>query len=116
MPWRLIIFIAIFGVFLVFITFNLENKCDISFGIFSINEVPVFVTVFASFAMGLLCALPLVMHIKKKNTRKPLFIRKKKESDEMQEHPDSEASDQTGKDAAPAREGFFSKRNKGGNE
>jgi len=117
MPWRLIIFIIIFGIFLVFITFNLENKCDISFGIVSIKEVPVFVTVFSSFAMGLLCALPLVMHIKKKDTRTPFYKKKQKaDSYAPENNSDSEAGDNAGKDAAPEREGFFSGRKNNNNE
>ena len=111
MPWRLIIFIVIFAVFLVFITFNLENKCDISFGFAAIKEVPVFVTVFTSFTMGLLCALPLVMHIKKKHTGMPLFKKKEKEDSYVSENnSDSETSEKISRDAASARERFFSKR------
>jgi len=71
MPWRLIIFIAVFAVFLVFISFNLENKCDISFGFAKLTEVPVFITIFTSFILGLLCSLPLLMHIKKSRAEKP---------------------------------------------
>jgi len=70
MPWRLIIFIAVFTVFLVFISFNLENKCDISFGFAKLTEVPVFITIFTSFILGLLCSLPLIMHIKKRRAEK----------------------------------------------
>ena len=111
MPWRLIIFIIIFAVFLVFITFNLENKCDISFGIVSIKEVPVFVTVFTSFAMGLLCALPLVIHIKKKKAGLPFFKKEQKEvSSESYDYSGSDTSENIKKDAASARERFFAKR------
>jgi len=66
MPWRLIVFIAIFGVFLAFITFNLENKCDISFGFKTFKEVPVFLTVFTSFVLGLLCTLPFIFTARRK--------------------------------------------------
>ena len=66
MPWRLIIFIAVLAIFLAFITFNLDNRCDISFGFGTIPEVPVFITIFASFVLGLLCALPIVKLIGKK--------------------------------------------------
>jgi len=66
MPWRLIIVILIFAVFMTFITFNLENRCDINFGFTQLLQVPVFLTVFVSFALGLLCALPFAMHLKKK--------------------------------------------------
>ena len=80
-PWRLIIFVAIFAVFLVFISFNLENKCDISFGFAALKEVPVFITIFSSFVLGLFCAIPLVVHIKKKREGQPLADRKKKKND-----------------------------------
>ena len=123
MPWRLIVFIVIFSVFLVFITFNLDNKCDISFGIGKIPEVPVFVTVFTSFVMGLLCALPLVMHIKKKQSNEPLFEPKKKEDDtnDFGNNNDSKTNDcktddNIKKDAASARKRFFSGRNRQNND
>ncbi|MDR1858759.1 MAG: hypothetical protein LBQ69_04745 [Treponema sp.] len=61
MPWRLIQFIVIFVLFFFFIMFNLQNKCDISFGFTAIKDLPVFVTAFSSFIIGLLCALPLAI-------------------------------------------------------
>ena len=70
MPWRLIGFIAIFGVFLAFITFNLENRCDISFGITTYKDVPIFLTVFSSFFLGALCTLPIVISAGKKRREK----------------------------------------------
>ena len=66
MPWRLILFIVVFAVFLVFITFNLDNRCDISFGVVVFPSVPVFLTVFASFFLGLLCTLPFIASAQKK--------------------------------------------------
>jgi uncharacterized integral membrane protein len=57
----LIEFIAIFIVFLFFIVFNLENKCNISFGFSKIPEVPVFLTALFSFLFGMLCALPFII-------------------------------------------------------
>jgi uncharacterized integral membrane protein len=66
MPWRLIGFIILFGIFLVFIVFNLDNRCNISFGFRVFSEVPVFLTVFSSFAVGMLCALPFAFGIRKK--------------------------------------------------
>jgi len=70
MPWRLILFIVVFGIFLVFVTFNLENRCDIGFGFIDIPNVPVFLTIFASFTMGIFCSFPLVMFIKSKQKDK----------------------------------------------
>jgi len=61
MPWRLIQFIVIFVLFFFFIMFNLKNTCDISFGFAAIKDLPVFITAFSSFIIGLLCALPLAI-------------------------------------------------------
>ena len=60
MPWRSIQFIAIFAVVLLFVAFNLANRCDISFGFTVIKDAPVFFTVFASVFLGMLCSLPFV--------------------------------------------------------
>jgi phosphotransferase system glucose/maltose/N-acetylglucosamine-specific IIC component len=49
------------AVFLAFIAFNLDNKCDISFGFTKLQDVHVFLTIFVSFALGLLCTLPFVV-------------------------------------------------------
>ena len=70
MPWRLILFIIVFAVFLVFITFNLDNRCDLSFGVFKFEKVPVFITVFTSFFLGLVCSLPFVLFAKRKRGEK----------------------------------------------
>jgi uncharacterized integral membrane protein len=83
MPWRLIIAIVIFAVFLTFITFNLNNRCDISFGFTVLQNVPVFLTIFLSFALGLFCAFPLLLTLKKSKKEKlaseskPLEIKSK---------------------------------------
>jgi uncharacterized integral membrane protein len=70
MPWRLIGFILLFGIFLVFIVFNLDNRCNINFGFRVFSEVPVFLTVFTSFIVGMLCTLPFAFAIRKKRKDK----------------------------------------------
>ncbi|MCL2210001.1 MAG: hypothetical protein FWC19_07810 [Treponema sp.] len=101
MPYRLIITIIIFAVFLVFITFNLDNRCDIKFGFYTFNDVPVFITVFISFILGLFCTLPLAIHaIKKHRKHKNISANPPPEDEKIK------------KDAAEARERFFSKRKK----
>ena len=74
MPWRLIFYIAVFTVFLTFITFNLENRCDINFWFNSvkISDVPVFMTIFSSFIIGLICALPIALRLTKKSKDTPV--------------------------------------------
>jgi uncharacterized integral membrane protein len=70
MPWRLIGFIILFGILLAFITLNLGNTCNISFGFKTFSEVPVFLTVFSAFALGLLCAIPLSISCRLKKKAK----------------------------------------------
>ena len=114
MPWRLIIFIVIFAIFVTFITFNLENKCDVSFGFAKIEAVPVFLTVFTSFALGLLCAVPLVLFIK--NKRNETLPKDKKLIDDVPPAglPAEPGTDEKIKaDAAAARKRFFSKKTGG---
>jgi uncharacterized integral membrane protein len=63
MPWRLIGWILILGVFLVFIALNLGNNCSISFGFHTFSNVPVYLTALSSFVLGLLCAIPVMVSI-----------------------------------------------------
>ncbi|MDR2053713.1 MAG: hypothetical protein LBP80_09885 [Treponema sp.] len=64
MPWRLIGFIVLFAVFLVFIGLNLENHSDISFGFAKLPDVPVYLTAFSSFVLGMLWAVPYVISLR----------------------------------------------------
>jgi uncharacterized integral membrane protein len=67
--------IVILGVLLVFIGFNLDNSCDISFGVAKFSGVPIYLTVFSSFVLGMLCSLVFVLlrsfGKKKEKTPKP---------------------------------------------
>jgi len=76
MPWRFLVFLVVFGVFLAFITFNLDNKCDISFGFTVIPNVPVFLTVFISYVLGLLCSMPFIFRAGIKRARIPVKDKK----------------------------------------
>jgi len=111
MPWRLIIAIIVFIIFMIFAAFNLDNRCNISFGFTVIEQVPVFITVFFSFVVGLFCALPLALQIRKKRADKPAKSKKKaaEEPAEMETFEPAE-DEQIKQDAALARERFFSNR------
>jgi uncharacterized integral membrane protein len=89
MPWRLIIFILIFAVFLAFITFNLENKCNVYFwfGGKGLIDIPVFLTIFVSFSMGLLCALPFV--VRRRKAEKGHAVMEKKPEKIQAKKPDN---------------------------
>ena len=111
MPWRLILFIVIFAVFLVFITINLDNRCNINIGFAQFEGVPIFLTVFISFFLGLICATPLFLHLSKK--KKSAFPQKVKiQADEPPPGKlnDAEFDEKIKKDAASARERLFAKR------
>ena len=58
MPWRLIAIIIIFAILLGFIGLNLTNTCDLSLGFKTFHGVPVYLTVFASFMLGMVSSLP----------------------------------------------------------
>jgi len=114
MPWKLIIFILIFGILLTFIMFNLGeyNRCDISFGFKTVPQVPVFLTIFISFFLGLLCAFPLSL-IKKKQKEKPIKADKKvkeKSETDLYEPLSVEPDEKIKQEAAEAKKRFFAKR------
>jgi uncharacterized integral membrane protein len=70
MPKRLIQIIVIFAIILLFIIFNLDKKCDISFGFTVIEGVPVFLTVFCSFVLGMISTLPFIFSYQLRKKRK----------------------------------------------
>jgi len=86
MPWRLIVSIVIFAVFLAFITLNLDNRCDVNLGFAKFTNVPVFITIFSSFVLGLLCALPIAYRLKGLRKRPEKFGKPKAGS--QMEHTD----------------------------
>lgn len=72
MPIRLILFLIIAGILIVFAGFNAGNTSDISFGFTTIHDVPIFVSLFAAFALGIIFTLPLitVARFKRRKSRK----------------------------------------------
>jgi len=67
--WRLIAFILVCALFLVFIVFNLDNKTDVSFGFRTFDEIPVFLTAFTAFVIGMLFATPFAFSFGKKRKK-----------------------------------------------
>ncbi|MCL2008729.1 MAG: hypothetical protein FWG77_11670 [Treponema sp.] len=63
---KLIAFILVFALFMVFIVLNLEHRSDVSFGLITFENIPVFVSVLASFALGMLFSIPLSFTLRKK--------------------------------------------------
>jgi uncharacterized integral membrane protein len=56
MPWRLIEFIIVFALLLIFVFLNIDNKSDINFGFTRIRDAPVYLSVFTSFVIGMAAA------------------------------------------------------------
>ena len=67
---RLICFILIFALFLVFIGLNLGNYCDVNFGFYSFVNAPVYITAMVSFFLGMLCTIPILLTLKEKRQPK----------------------------------------------
>jgi hypothetical protein len=64
MTWKIIVFLAVLVVALLFIGFNLGNRTDISIGVYVWRDVPVFLSMFFSFAFGALSIVPFLLKIR----------------------------------------------------
>lgn len=67
MPWKLIFFILVLILATLFIGFNLDNACNVSFGVYTFENVPVFMSILLAFAAGILVMIPFLLfrpHIK----------------------------------------------------
>ncbi len=60
MEWKIIFFVIVLGLALAFVGMNLNNRSDVSIGFYVWKDVPVFFTVFFSFALGVLSMLPFL--------------------------------------------------------
>ena len=68
MPWRLIGFILCIVFVTVFIGFNLDNSCNISFGFYELKDVPIFFSLMASFLLGVMVVPPFTL-VKKQSKK-----------------------------------------------
>ena len=71
-----------------FVGFNLENKCDVSLLFATFKDVPVFITIMLSFAVGILFTLPVALSIRFKKNKKE----EKKDSPKEKKHRFSKKS------------------------
>lgn len=61
MPWKLLVLIAVLAMVLVFIGFNLDNRCDISLVFVTFRSVPVVISLLTAYLIGLLSAFFLAL-------------------------------------------------------
>ena len=67
MPWKLILFILSVTLVTIFIGFNLENACNVSFGFYTFPNVPIFMSILLAFAAGVFIMLPFTFGHRKKD-------------------------------------------------
>jgi uncharacterized integral membrane protein len=67
-PWKMIFFLVVLAIVVFFAGFNITNVSDISFGFYTIVDVPIFISLFIAFLAGALVMIPFVAK-KKKRTR-----------------------------------------------
>ena len=91
MPWRLVQFIVVFLIFFLFIMLNIANKCDISFGFAVIEDVPVFLTAFFSFIVGMVCTFPFILGLKSR--KKDQALPKERKLGQKPDKPDEGSTD-----------------------
>lgn len=65
MPWRLITFLVVLTIVVLFAGFNIKNVTDISFGFYTLSKVPVFLGLFISFLVGTFVMLPFAVRGRK---------------------------------------------------
>lgn len=82
MPWRMIRFLLIIAVVIVFIGLNAGNRSDISFwfnGKASFTDVPIYFSLFGAYVLGAVSVIPFALNssmIKYKKRRKEKKIEK----------------------------------------
>ncbi len=69
MPWKLIFYLVIVGLILVFIGLNLGNTTDISLGFHEFTDVPVFMGLFVAFFFGVAVTIPVAVQSSSRKTR-----------------------------------------------
>ena len=67
MPWRLIAFLIVLTLVVLFAGFNITNESDISFGFYTLTKVPVFLSLFIAFLLGTFLVLPFA--VRKRNAK-----------------------------------------------
>ncbi len=70
--WKIIGSVAAVTLLVLFISFNIDNVSDISFVFFTVERIPVYVTIFISLLIGVLIMLPFALGYRRK--KKPASI------------------------------------------
>ncbi len=69
MPWRLVVFILILGFVVLFAGANITNASDISFGFYTVEDVPIFISLFFAYVVGVLTMVPFTIRTMRRKKR-----------------------------------------------
>lgn len=69
MPWKLVFYLIVLAIILIFVGLNLGNTADISLGFVEFEQVPVFMGLFVAFFLGVAVAIPISMSSSSRKTR-----------------------------------------------
>jgi len=69
MPWKLIFYLVVVGLILVFVGLNLGNTTDISLGFVTYEEIPVFMGLFVAFFLGVAVSIPIAVQTSSRKTK-----------------------------------------------
>ncbi len=58
MPWKLLFYLVVLSVVVLFAGVNIRNVSDVSVGFHTFEDIPIFVSLFAAFFLGVLVTLP----------------------------------------------------------
>lgn len=70
MPWRLILFLVVLALVVAFAGFNIQHTATISFGFYTLESVPIFLSLFAAFFLGVLVMLPFTLGRRRRHRKK----------------------------------------------
>ena len=77
-PWKLILFLILMTIFVIFAGLNIKNVSDISVGFTTIEGVPIFLSLFIAFLAGAFFMLPFAFRSNKKSKNSISKTTKKK--------------------------------------
>ncbi len=69
MPWKLFFVVLLLGLVVTFAGLNAQNSTDISFGFTTLSDVPIFLSLFSSFFVGVLITLPFTFRRRGKSKK-----------------------------------------------
>jgi uncharacterized integral membrane protein len=69
MPWKLIAFLIVLALVVAFVGLNVQYTSNISFGFYTLEDVPIFISLFTAFFVGVLVTLPFTFGRRSRKSR-----------------------------------------------